>query len=172
MRKPQHFRMIEKPSRFVSCIQNNIESFLKIIQEPLCTIYKSVPLRDRKEIDMIDIKYIKEKPDEVVARLAKKGKDAKEDIEAILRLDTERRTLISETETLKAEQDKTNKLIPQFKKEGKDLAPVFAEMKALGAKVKENDDKLKEVETHLQSFLLGLPNLPDMDLLAGGKENN
>ena len=26
---------------------------------------------------MLDIKYIKEKPDEVVARLAKKGKDAK-----------------------------------------------------------------------------------------------
>ena len=62
---------------------------------------------------MIDIKYIKEKPDEVVARLAKKGKDAKDDIEAILRLDGERRTLISENETLKAEQNKTNKLIPQ-----------------------------------------------------------
>ena len=70
---------------------------------------------------MLDIKYIKEKPDEVVARLAKKGKDAKEDIEAILRLDGERRALIAETEALKAEQNKTNKLIPQYKKEGTDL---------------------------------------------------
>ena len=61
---------------------------------------------------MLDIKYIKEKPDEVIARLAKKGKDAKDDIEAILRLDTERRTLIGETEALKAEQNKTNKMIP------------------------------------------------------------
>ena len=84
---------------------------------------------------MLDIKYIKEKPEEVIARLAKKGKDAKEDIEAILRLDNERRALISETEALKAEQNKTNKLIPQYKKEGKDLAPVFAEMKELGAKI-------------------------------------
>ena len=81
---------------------------------------------------MLDIKYIKEKPDEVVARLAKKGKDAKDDIEAILKLDTERRALIGETEVLKAEQNKTNKLIPQYKKEGKDLAPIFAEMKAMG----------------------------------------
>ena len=121
---------------------------------------------------MLDIKYIKEAPDEVVARLAKKGKDAKEDVEMILKLDTERRALISETEVLKAEQNKTNKLIPQYKKEGKDVSAIFAEMKTLGAKVKANDDKLKEVETQLTSFMLGLPNLPDMDLKEGGKENN
>ena len=121
---------------------------------------------------MLDIKYIKECPDEVIARLAKKGKDAKEDIEAILKLDGERRAIIAENENLKAEQNKTNKLIPQYKKEGKDLAPIFAEMKELGAKTKANDDKLKEVETQLTSFMLGLPNLPDTDLKEGGKENN
>ena len=121
---------------------------------------------------MLDIKYIKENPEEVIARLAKKGKDAKEDIENILRLDGERRAIIAENETLKAEQNKTNKLIPQYKKEGKDLAPIFAEMKELGAKTKANDDKLKEVETQLTSFMLGLPNLPDVDLKEGGKENN
>ena len=121
---------------------------------------------------MIDIKYIKEKPDEVVARLAKKGKDAKEDIEAILRLDGERRALIADTEAMKAEQNKTNKLIPQYKKEGKDASELFARMKELSGKSKENDEKLKQVETELTSFMLGLPNLPDEDLLAGGKENN
>ena len=121
---------------------------------------------------MIDIKYIKEKPDEVVARLAKKGKDAQEDVEQILRLDGERRALIAETEALKAEQNRTTRLIPQYKKEGKDTAPIFAEMKTLGAKVKANDEKLREVETQLNGFLLGLPNLPDDDLLPGGKENN
>ena len=121
---------------------------------------------------MIDIKYIKECPDEVVARLAAKGKDAKEDVENILRLDGERRALIAETEALKAEQNKTTKLIPQYKKEGKDTAAIFAEMKELGNRAKANDDKLKEVETQLTPFLLGLPNLPDPDLLPGGKENN
>ncbi|MBQ8415816.1 MAG: hypothetical protein IJX13_02790, partial [Clostridia bacterium] len=40
---------------------------------------------------MLDIKYIKEKPEEVIDRLAKKGKDAKEEIESILKLDGERR---------------------------------------------------------------------------------
>ena len=121
---------------------------------------------------MLDIRYIKEKPDEVIARLAKKGKDAKEDIEAILDLDARRRALIAENEALKAEQNKTNKLIPQYKKEGKDMAALFAELKEAGARVKANDEALKQIETQLTSFMLGLPNLPDEDLLAGGKENN
>ncbi len=121
---------------------------------------------------MLDIKYIKEKPNEVVSRLAKKGKDAAEDIAEILKLDAERRALISATEAIKAEQNKTNKLIPQYKKEGKDVSEIFAKMKEMSAKVKEDEEKLKDVEARFTSLMLGLPNLPDDDLLPGGKENN
>ena len=121
---------------------------------------------------MLDIKYIRENPEEVIARLQIKGKDAREDIEAILALDGERRSLIAETETIKAEQNKMNKLVPQYKKEGKDVAPLFAEMKAMSNKTKEIDEKLKEVEAKQTDIMLGLPNLPDTDLLPGGKENN
>ena len=121
---------------------------------------------------MLDIKYIKENPDEVIARLAKKGKDAKDEIAQILDLDAKRRTLIAETEAIKAEQNKVNKLIPQYKKEGKDVAAIFAQMKELGAKTKAIDEQLKEIEVQFTSAMLGLPNLPDEDLLPGGKENN
>jgi seryl-tRNA synthetase len=121
---------------------------------------------------MLDIKYIKEKPDEVIERLAKKGKDAKEEIEAILNLDAKRREIIAGVESAKAEQNKTSKLIPSMKKEGKDTTELFAKMKELSAKVKADEETLKEVETQLTSFMLGLPNLPDVDLLGGGKENN
>ncbi len=121
---------------------------------------------------MLDIKYIKENPEEVVARLAKKGKDAKEDIEAILRLDAKRREIIAEVESAKAEQNKATKQIPMMKKEEKDTTELFAKMKELSAKVKADEDALKETETQLMSFMLGLPNLPDTDLVGGGKENN
>ena len=121
---------------------------------------------------MLDIKYIKECPDEVIDRLAIKGKDAKEEIEAILRLDTERRELIAAIDAAKAEQNKTSKLSPAMKKEGKDTTELFAKMKQLSADTKANEDKLKETETQLTSFMLGLPNLPDRDLKPGGKENN
>ena len=121
---------------------------------------------------MLDIKYIKEKPEEVIERLQKKGKDAKEEIAKILELDGERRAIIAEVESLKAEQNKATKMIPALKKEGKDTTAIFAEMKEMSAKAKALDEKLKETEAQLNSFMLGLPNLPDEDLLPGGKENN
>ena len=121
---------------------------------------------------MLDIKYIKENPDEVIARLKKKGKDAKEEITRIVELDAQRRALIAETESLKAEQNRESKLVPQYKKEGKDMKAIFARMKEMGETVKANEEKLKGIETELTSLMLGLPNLPDTDLKEGGKENN
>ena len=121
---------------------------------------------------MLDIKYIKEKPQEVIDRLALKGKDAANEINEILRLDGERRALIAETEALKAEQNKTTKLIPQYKKEGKDVAPIFEQMKQMSNTAKANDEKIKAIEAEFNNIMLGLPNLPDTDLKPGGKENN
>lgn len=121
---------------------------------------------------MIDIKLIKENPEEVVKRFKIKGKDAEADIKRILELDGMRRSLISETEALKAEQNKENKLIPTYKKEGKDVTEIFAKLKEIGNKSKEIDAELKKVEAEYTSLMLSLPNLPDPDLKEGGKENN
>ena len=121
---------------------------------------------------MIDIKYIKENPEEVIERYAVKGKDAREEITKILELDAQRRALIVEGESLKAEQNKTNKLIPQYKKEGRDVAPIFTELKEIANKTKAIDEQLRAVEGEYNALMLGLPNLPDRDLKPGGKENN
>ena len=121
---------------------------------------------------MLDIKYIKENPEEVVARLAMKGKDAKEEIARIIDLDGKRRAIIGESEALKAEQNKVTKMIPAMKKEGKDTTEIFKQMGEMKAKAKELDDTLKSVEEELNFVMLGLPNLPDTDLKEGGKENN
>ena len=121
---------------------------------------------------MLDIKLIRENPEEIVRRLAAKGTDAKDDIARIVELDARRREMISENEAKKAEQNRATKQIPQMKKEGKDPSPVFAAMKELSAQIKANDEKLAQVETEYNNLLLGLPNLPDPDLAPGGKENN
>ena len=121
---------------------------------------------------MIDIKLIKENPEEVIKRFKIKGKDAEADIKRILELDGMRRSLISETEALKAEQNKENKLIPTYKKEGKDVTEIFAKLKEIGNKSKEIDAEPKKVEAEYTSLMLSLPNLPDPDLKEGGKENN
>ena len=73
---------------------------------------------------------------------------------------------------VKAEQNKVSKEIPKLKKEGKDVAPIFAEMKELSDKAKANDLKLRDIETEYMNLMLALPNLPDPDLKPGEKENN
>lgn len=121
---------------------------------------------------MIDIKLIKEAPEKVIEGLAKKGKDAEKDIYRVIELDAQRRDLIAKSESMKAEQNKASKLVPQYKKEGKDVQALFAEMKELSAKVKEYEEELSKVEAEYTSIMLTFPNLPDPDLVGGGKENN
>lgn len=121
---------------------------------------------------MLDIKIIREDPDGVCERLRAKGREAEEDIKRILELDMLRRTMISENEAKKAEQNRQSKLIPAMKKEGRDTTEVFASMKALSDAIKANDAALQDVENEYTSLMLGLPNLPDPDLKPGGKENN
>jgi len=121
---------------------------------------------------MLDIKLIREDSDYIKKSLLKKGTDYSAQIDKILQLDTKRRTLIAETETNKAEQNKLSKQIPQMKKDGIDTSDVFEHLNTLKDKIRSTDDDLREVETELNDLLLRLPNLPDDDLSPGGKENN
>ena len=121
---------------------------------------------------MIDIKRIKDDPEAVKAGLRAKEVDCDEPVARILELDAARRAAIAETEAMKAEQNKVSKQIPQLKKAGEDVAPIFARMAELKAKIAENDSKLTDIEAEYRTCMLSLPNLPDPDLKPGGKENN
>ncbi len=121
---------------------------------------------------MLDIKRIREDTAAVKAGLAAKEYDAGAQIDRILELDVQRRELIGRSEALKAEQNKSSKEIPAIKKAGGDTAPIFARMKELSNEGKEVEAKLRDVEAEYRTLMLSLPNLPDPDLKAGGKENN
>ena len=121
---------------------------------------------------MLDIKRIKENPEAVKAALRAKEVDCDAAVDRILALDEERRALIASTESRKAQQNKVSKEIPARKKTGEDVAPIFAEMAALKAGMAEDAAKLDAVLAEYRTLMLSLPNLPDPDLLPGGKENN
>ena len=121
---------------------------------------------------MLDIKRIKENPEEVKALLRAKEVDCDEQVDRILALDLQRRELIASTEAMKAEQNKVSKDIPRLKKAGEDVAPIFKKMGELKASIAQNDENLRTVEAEYRTAMLSLPNLPDPDLKPGGKENN
>jgi len=121
---------------------------------------------------MLDIKIIRENPEEVKTRLKGKLVDCDAAIDRILVLDGQRRELIFKTENSKSEQNKVSKEVPQLKKAGQDTTEVLNRMNALKNDIKALDDELRQVEDEYTELMLSLPNLPDPDLKVGGKENN
>ena len=119
---------------------------------------------------MIDIKLILTETEKVKAMLAKKGCDA--DLGKIIELDGKRRELIMKGDELKSERNKASASVPVLKKEGKDVSKIIARTKAIGAEIAELDKSIADTESELNSLVAVLPNLPDDDVVAGGKENN
>ncbi len=119
---------------------------------------------------MLDINMIREMPDIVSEKLARKGHTV--DFTEFLSRDKMRRELIHQSEQLKAERNKTSAAIPRMKKAGEEVAPVLQRMKSIGDEIKAFDQQIAELDSTQQAFLEALPNLPADDVIAGGKENN
>ncbi len=121
---------------------------------------------------MLDIKLIRTNPDKVKADIRKREMDLDGVIDEILALDEERRVIITKTDNMKAEQNSVSKNISAMKREGQDATALLAEMKQLAERIKEQSAELSALEQKQQERMLSLPNLPDEDVPAGGKESN
>ena len=121
---------------------------------------------------MLDLKMIRSTPEAVKEAVRKRGKDMDGEIDRILAVDAARREAASRADSLKAEQNRASKQIPQIKKEGGDAGELMARMKSLAAQIKDCGAQADALEKELRDLLLSLPNLPDSDVCAGGKENN
>jgi len=114
---------------------------------------------------MQDIKALRENFDGVKALLDRRGKDY--ELDKFKEMDQRRRTLLQQSEEMKARQNAASKQIPTLKKEGKDTAPIMAEMKALADEVKALEPQVRAIDEELENFLLGIPNTPHADTPIG-----
>ncbi len=135
---------------------------------------------------MLDIKKIKENPDAVKAGLRAKEVDCDAIVDQILALDVQIRSLKTSSESRTAQKNKLAKengklfgMKKKAEKSGEDTAAVDAQIEAnkaeslaLDAANEADTAALKELSAQYRVAMLSLPNLPDPDLLPGGKENN
>lgn len=119
---------------------------------------------------MLDIKLLRSNFEEVEKALSTRNEDF--DLSKFKDLDEKRRSLLGEVETLKAQQNAVSKQIPMMKKEGKDVAPVLAEMKVLSEKVKELDVQVDAVDKELNDWMLTIPNIPNPTVPAGNTDED
>ena len=135
---------------------------------------------------MLDIRKIKENPDAVKAGLKAKEVDCDAIVDKILELDVEVRALKTSTETKTAQKNKIAKengklfgMKKGLEKKGEDTSAVEAQIEAnkaasiaLDNEIAGEAEELKVLNAEFRTAMLSLPNLPDADLLPGGKENN
>lgn len=118
---------------------------------------------------MLDINLIREKPEIVRKALADRQMDASP-VDSILQLDEQRRALLGQVETLKAERNTVSKEIGQMKDAAARGAKIEA-MRLVGDKIAELDKQVAQVESDLNALTSTLPNIPDEQTPYGKSED-
>jgi seryl-tRNA synthetase len=119
---------------------------------------------------MLDLKFIRDNRDLVKEGL--KSKNSNINIDEVIAIDEERRKLLVEVETLKAQRNKANDEISAAMKDKKNPKEIIDAMKSVSQKIAEFDKKVGEFDEKLAKFVYIIPNLPDKSIPIGGPEAN
>jgi len=111
---------------------------------------------------MLDINFIRENPDKIKESCEKK--QIKIDIDEILKLDKKRRKLLTNLETLKAEQNKISR-------GGSENEVLIVQAKEIKNEIKKIEPDLKNVEEEFYNLLVKVPNIPFDDVPVGKDES-
>jgi seryl-tRNA synthetase len=120
---------------------------------------------------VLDLKFIRENPDQVAQGLAAKG--ASVNLQGLLDLDLEKRTLLKQSEELKARRNSVSDEVAKLKKQGQPTDEIITEMKAVSQKIADLDCKVGEISEKIDKIALSIPNLPLKDVpVSKGTEGN
>jgi seryl-tRNA synthetase len=117
---------------------------------------------------MLDVKLLREKLDEVKARMATRGTLI--DWDEFVRLDRERREALANVERLKEKKNQLSGAIGKLRKSGADASALMREGEEVSAAIRSAEGPLKECEARFEHFILTLPNLPHPSVKVGNNE--
>ena len=109
---------------------------------------------------MLDIKKIRNNPDEVLKSL--KRKDNNISIDKILKIDAELKVLTTELNDLQANQNSKSKEIGLLKSKGESAEGTFSDLKVLSEKIKNLEKQQRILSSSLKKELLEVPNIPHL----------
>jgi seryl-tRNA synthetase len=120
---------------------------------------------------MLDIKYLRQNIEFVREKMIQRGQTI--DFDRFVSLDSERRDILMEVETLRSERNNVSKEIGNLKKKKADASALIAQMSDVSAKIKELDERLRVNEEELNAFVLTVPNIQHESVVPGrGSEDN
>ena len=114
---------------------------------------------------MLDIRLIRDRPEEIERALAEKGGAAL--VKELVASDVVRRRLIHESEELKAEHGRASQEMGKKRGEGAIPADVREAMRARSDRIKLLDIQVKEADEKVHALLLEIPNVPHPSVPRG-----
>jgi len=106
---------------------------------------------------MLDIKYLRDNPEEAQQRLSTRGSGI--DLSEFKQLDSRRLELLRESEALKAEKNRVSDLIGRTRDKSQ-VQDEIRRMKDVSSRIKVLDEEQRRLEEGLSDLLLRIPNLP------------
>jgi seryl-tRNA synthetase len=120
---------------------------------------------------MLDLKYTREHLEEVKEKIGRRGQVV--DWERFAQLDAERRQILQESESLRAQRNQVSDVIAEKKKKKLDANEEIGRMKEVSNRIKELETGLVEKEEALQGLMLTIPNIPHASVAVGqGEKDN
>ena len=117
---------------------------------------------------MLDLKFVREHPGKVREAIIQKNEPA--DLDRLLDLDQERRSMLQQAEELKQLRNRVSKEIGLAKEDRPVMQRKKEEMRQVSGKIKELDEELRRLESGMEQILLRLPNIPDPAVPPGQDE--
>jgi seryl-tRNA synthetase len=106
---------------------------------------------------------------ETARRLATRGYEL--DTAALESLEAERKQAQTETQELQNLRNTRSKAIGIAKSKGEDAAALMAEVAGIGERLKDNEQRLADIQRRLHAIALGMPNLPHESVPVGSDES-
>lgn len=117
---------------------------------------------------MLDPRLLRNHLDQVEEQLARRSVTL--DSSRFCDLESRRKTVQVETQSLQNERNKCSKAIGKAKAMGEDIQPLLAEVQDVGDRLKVAEARLSEIQAELEAFMLDIPNLLDGDVPSGSSE--
>jgi len=117
---------------------------------------------------MLDIQLLRKDAALVAERLVARGFAF--DAARFDALEAERKTIQTRTQEAQSHRNSMSKQIGMMKGKGEDTTAVMAEVAGLGDELKHLEDRLAALQTEINDFLMGVPNLPHESVPAGKDE--
>ena len=119
---------------------------------------------------MIDVKLLRDTPNEVRDRLKSRGYDL--NIAYFEELDEIRKVLQVEVEQLQSQRKNLSAEFGKAKASGQNVNDLKSQVDKVNSDLKVKDDKLQNLLTDINNFLLDIPNIPRSDVPVGNNEDD